>query len=98
VLSRIEKALGRDVSGDIRHESILDPPAIAAQTSSHRGSLYGISSNSPGAAFLRHPNRSHRYRGLYFAGGSAHPGGGMPLVMLSGKIAAELVLKNGGRP
>ncbi|MDF1566380.1 MAG: FAD-dependent oxidoreductase [Spirochaetaceae bacterium] len=98
VLSRIEKALGRDVSGDIRHESVLDPPAIAEQTSSHRGSLYGISSNSRGAAFLRHPNRSRRYRGLFFAGGSAHPGGGMPLVMLSGKIAADLVLKNGGRP
>ena len=93
VLSRIEKTLGRRVRDDIRHESILDPPTIARETSSHRGSLYGISSNSRMAAFLRHPNRSRRYPGLFFTGGSVHPGGGMPLAMLSGKITADLALK-----
>ena len=97
VLRRIEAVLGRNVSDDIRHESILSPPDIEANTSSNHGSLYGISSNSRSAAFLRHPNRSRRYRGLYFCGGSAHPGGGMPLAMLSGKIAAELAVKHGAR-
>ena len=96
VLERLESALGRDVSGDIVLEDVLSPPRIAAETSSYGGSLYGISSNSRSAAFLRHPNRSRRYPGLYFCGGSAHPGGGMPLVMLSGKIAAELALRQGG--
>jgi phytoene desaturase len=93
VLRRLEQALGRDMSPDIRQESILRPPDIQANTSSHGGSLYGISSNSRSAAFLRHPNRSRRYRGLFFCGGSAHPGGGMPLAMLSGKIAADLAVK-----
>jgi phytoene dehydrogenase-like protein len=69
----------------------MTPPEIQAKTGSAYGSLYGISSNSRGAAFLRHRNRSTRYRGLYLAGGSAHPGGGMPLVVLSGKITAELI-------
>jgi len=96
VLERIAAALGRDVGADIVQESVLDPPTIADQTASHRGSLYGISSNSRSAAFLRHPNRSRRYRGLYFCGGSAHPGGGMPLAMLSGKIAADLAVRHGG--
>jgi phytoene dehydrogenase-like protein len=42
-------------------------------------------------AFKRHANRSRDIEGLYFAGGSVHPGGGIPLVMLSGKMAAELI-------
>ena len=100
VLRRLSAALGGDAAGDIAAEAVLTPPMIAAETSSYRGSLYGIASNSRRAAFLRHPNRSRRFRGLYFAGGSAHPGGGMPLVLLSGKIAAELALKHTavGRP
>jgi len=35
---------------------------------------------------------SKQYKGLYFTGGSAHPGGGIPLVILSGKIAAEKII------
>ncbi|HTO22918.1 MAG TPA: phytoene desaturase family protein [Spirochaetia bacterium] len=93
VLSRLRAALGRDVEGLIRAETVLTPVDIARRTSSARGSLYGISSNSRAAAFLRHPNRHPRIRGLYFCGGSAHPGGGMPLVTLSGRTAAELLLK-----
>ena len=50
--------------------------------------LGGISA----APFLRHPNRSRDIRGLYVCGGSAHPGGGMPLSILSGKIAAQLIM------
>ena len=41
-------------------------------------------------AFLRPPNRDRDVKGLFFAGGATHPGGGLPLVMLSGKIAATL--------
>ena len=93
VLSRLRRALGRDVEGFIEAEEVITPPDIERLTSSTRGSLYGISSNSRLSAFLRHPNRHPRIRGLYFCGGSAHPGGGMPLVTLSGMIAADLLLK-----
>jgi phytoene desaturase len=55
------------------------------------GSIYGIGGNSRRAAFLRPPNRDRKIRGLYFAGGSTHPGGGLPLVALSGKIVSELI-------
>jgi phytoene desaturase len=91
VLDRLSRELGRNVEELIEVESRMLPPDIAARTDSHRGSLYGISSNTRLAAFLRHPNRSRRYRGLFFVGGSAHPGGGMPLVVLGGKIVADLV-------
>jgi phytoene desaturase len=97
VLSRLEKILGVDIAPHIAEESVLDPERIEKQSGSMYGSLYGISSNTKTAAFLRHRNRSRRYRGLYFAGGSAHPGGGMPLAILSGKIVSDLIIRRKGR-
>lgn len=93
VLARIEEALGRSVADDIAVEDVLTPAQIEKETGSYYGSLYGISSNTKTAAFLRHPARSRRYGGLYFCGGSVHPGGGMPLAVLSGKIAVEVIKK-----
>jgi phytoene dehydrogenase-like protein len=43
------------------------------------------------SAFMRHPNFSNDIKNLYFAGGSVHPGGGVPLCLMSGKIVADLV-------
>jgi phytoene desaturase len=91
VVRRLSRELETDLEDVIEEESVMTPPEIAAVTGSFRGSLYGIASNSRLAAFLRHPNRSRRYKGLYLVGGSAHPGGGMPLVVLGGKITADLV-------
>jgi diapolycopene oxygenase len=67
---------------------------IEEQTSSHLGALYGSSSNNPMAAFLRHPNFSSKIKNLYFCGGSVHPGGGIPLCLLSAKIATDLIPEN----
>ena len=91
IVRRIDSLLHMDIERHIIGERICTPRDIEAQTMSHRGSIYGISSNSRTAAFMRQRNRSKRYRGLYFCGGSAHPGGGIPLVLLSGKICADLV-------
>lgn len=96
VINRLEKALGRPVAAEIDVEHILTPDRIEGDTGSYYGSLYGISSNTKTAAFLRHPARTKRYRGLYFCGGSVHPGGGMPLAILSGKIAADIIRKEEG--
>jgi phytoene desaturase len=93
VLQRIADGLGTPVKNIIT-ESILTPADIEVATGSTYGSLYGLSSNSRLAAFRRHPNRSRQFRGLYFCGGSAHPGGGMPLAVLSGKITADLVKRH----
>jgi phytoene desaturase len=91
IVHKIDSLLHIDIEKYISCERITTPQDIAVQTMSHRGSIYGISSNSRTAAFMRQRNRSRRYRGLYFCGGSAHPGGGIPLVLLSGKICADLV-------
>ena len=93
ILARLKKSLAKEVEQLIEAEEVITPVDIERRTASTRGSLYGIASNSRLAAFLRHPNRHPRIRGLYFCGGSAHPGGGMPLVTLSGMISANLLLK-----
>lgn len=90
IIVKLSESLGEDISKLIRYESILDPRSIESKTSSYQGSLYGSSSNNRFAAFLRHANFS-KIKGLYFAGGSVHPGGGIPLALLSAKIVDEMV-------
>ncbi len=85
-------AFGLDIRDRVRHLTVRTPVDLAAQTGAWRGALYGISSNNATNAFRRPHNRSPHVRGLYFAGGTTHPGGGVPMVTLSGKVAAEMVL------
>ena len=94
VLAKLERMLGEPIEPLIETEKILDPLLIEANTASYQGSLYGTSSNAPMAAFLRHPNFSKEYNGLYFVGGSVHPGGGIPLCLKSAEIMSNLVAKD----
>ena len=88
LLSRLA-GVGLDVRGKIRYQRLLTPMDIAQRTGADRGALYGISFNDRFAPFKRPHNRSE-IEGLFFAGGTTHPGGGVPMVTLSGKLAAEL--------
>jgi phytoene desaturase len=91
VLKKLSRILKEDIAPLIVTEEILDPVMIEEQTSSYMGSLYGSSSNSAMAAFLRHANFTGSIRGLYFCGGSVHPGGGIPLCLQSAKIVSGLI-------
>ena len=83
---------GLDVRNRIESEQILTPEDIEHRTGARRGALYGISSNSRWAAFRRPHNRAPDVPGLYFTGGTTHPGGGVPMVALSGRLAAAYVI------
>ena len=74
------------------------PSELAGQFPGSRGSIYGAASNNTWAAFRRPPNRVAGVRGLYLASGSAHPGGGVPLCLLSGQAAARALLSDRGVP
>jgi len=91
IISKLNRLLKTDVEKHLVAEEVLDPVLIESKTSSHRGSLYGASSNSKFSAFLRHPNFSGQLKNLYFCGGSVHPGGGIPLCLQSAKIVSELI-------
>lgn len=93
VLKRLASA-GIDAESAIEAESVLTPQDLYDLYRSNKGSIYGISSNTQTAAFMRPANRSRELKGLYFCGGSSHPGGGVPLVVLSGKMAAELIAED----
>ena len=93
IQSKINKTLRTNIEDHILIEKIIHPKEIEQATSSEAGALYGMSSNSMQAAFKRHPNFSNDIDGLYFAGGSVHPGGGIPLCLASAKIVEKLITK-----
>lgn len=94
IIKKIEDVLGIDLTEKIQFEETLSPPEIEIKTGSLHGSIYGSSSNNINFAFRRHPIKSKYFKNLFFCGGSVHPGGGIPLVLLSGKHASELINKN----
>jgi phytoene desaturase len=93
ILDRLAQR-GYELRASIRSEQILTPRDLAQGSGAWRGALYGASSNDRLAAFRRPHNRSKDVSGLYFVGGTTHPGGGVPMVTLSGKVTADLVLED----
>ena len=91
VIDKLSRLLRQEIEPKIEAERIWNPAQIETDTRSFKGALYGNSSNSPFAAFLRHPNRSKDLKNLYFCGGSVHPGGGIPLALLSARITCEMI-------
>jgi phytoene dehydrogenase-like protein len=94
ILAKLNRILQTDIEPLIETESVLHPKMIEEKTGSYLGALYGTSSNSIKAAFLRHSNFSKDIHGLYFTGGSVHPGGGIPLCLKSAKITADIILND----
>ena len=70
---------------------IRTPADLERSVSAPGGAIYGTSSNGARSAFMRAKNRSP-LKGLYCVGGSAHPGGGLPLVGLSAEIVAQAIV------
>jgi phytoene desaturase len=81
---------GTDLSGRLRWRVLRTPADLERETAAPGGAIYGTSSNGPRAAFLR-PQNASPIPGLFLVGGSAHPGGGLPLVGMSAEIVAGLV-------
>ena len=83
-------ARGFDVRDRIVVTEHRSPADLQRATASPGGAIYGTSSNSWRAAFLRPANRSP-VPGLFLVGGSAHPGGGLPMVLMSAAITADMI-------
>jgi phytoene desaturase len=91
VIRRLSEQLNCNLKELIEEESIMDPRDLEKMYSSKQGSIYGNASNNQMAAFYRHPNFSKKIKGLYFAGVTVHPGGGIPLALNSAKIVEKLI-------
>ena len=73
----------------IKVERILTPQDIHERYSVLNGAIYGLASHGRMFGAFKPGNRSRDLAGLYLAGGAAHPGPGMPMVLMSGWIAAD---------
>jgi len=83
-------ARGHDVRDRLMFAEHRTPADLERAPDSPGGAIYGTSSNGWRAAFLRPANRSP-VPGLFLVGGSAHPGGGLPMVLMSAAITADLI-------
>ena len=92
IIDQIE-AQGISIRDRLDLLEIRTPLDLQNSVNAPGGSIYGTSSNGPRAAFLRAKNRSP-LKNLFLVGGSAHPGGGLPLVGLSAEIVANAILIN----
>jgi len=83
ILNKLKAHGLEDIERHIKYQRMLTPLDFKQKYASNQGSIYGTSSNSKWAAFIRPQNRSIHLDNLYLVGGSTHPGGGIPLVLLS---------------
>ena len=74
-------------------EDLLTPVDIERMYRSNRGSIYGVVTDWKLNYGFKAPKTSSRYKNLYFTGGSTNPGGGMPMVILSGQQCADRIIK-----
>ena len=90
ILDKLKRTAGlTDLEDRIVYESALTPVDIHERYKVLNGAIYGISSHGMFNGAFKPANRSKKVEGLYLAGGAAHPGPGMPMVMMSGWIAAD---------
>ncbi len=94
VLKKIRGMLKEDIEPLIETEQVLHPGIISDATNAFRGALYGQSANTRRGAFFRPPNYDKNFPGVFFCGGTVHPGGGIPLCLKSAAIVSELVKKS----
>jgi phytoene desaturase len=91
VFERLSRSGFPEIESDIIVSDVWTPRRIAQRYLMPGGAIYGTHSHGWRRAFLRPPNKAAGYAGLYYVGGSTHPGGGTPTVLLSAQITCELI-------
>ena len=96
ILEKLKRTGGmKDIESRIIFERALTPQDIHDRYHVLNGAIYGLASHGKFLGAFKPGNRSPDLRGLYLAGGAAHPGPGMPMVLMSGWIAADTLDKDG---
>jgi len=96
ILEKLSRTAGlTDIERHVRVERRLTPADIHERYGVLNGAIYGIASHGCWLGAFKPSNRSRDVQGLYLAGGAAHPGPGMPVVLMSGWIAADALDRDG---
>ena len=98
VLERLAKMGIRELEQHLKFEVSYTPQDWQTRYNLAKGAAFGLSHNFMQVGYLRPQNRHPRYRNLYFAGGSTHPGTGLPLVLISARLTTERILKEVDAP
>ncbi len=94
IIKKLASAGMDDIESRIAVEEFLTPQSIQDRYHVWKGAIYGLASHGRLTGAFKPANRSPDIRRLYLAGGSAHPGPGMPMVLMSGWIAADTLSKD----
>ncbi|WP_411845234.1 phytoene desaturase family protein [Roseibacillus persicicus] len=97
VLDKMERVCTPDLRKHIVTEDLLTPVDIERMYRSNKGSIYGVVSDWKLNRGFKAPKTSTKYKNLYFCGGSINPGGGMPMVVLSGQKVADRIIAHHSR-
>jgi len=97
VFERLSKEMGIDnLQAHIKFEIVYQPKVWKERFNLEKGAAFGLSHNFWQVGYLRPQNRHKKYKNLYFAGASTHPGTGLPIVLLSAKLTTERILLEKG--
>ncbi len=94
LIEKLERMGLTDLRRHIVSEEMWTPHDIEARYYSNKGSIYGVVSDRRKNLGFKAPQRSSKYPNLYFVGGSVNPGGGMPMVVLSGQLVRDKILQD----
>ena len=97
IYSKLERIAMPGLREHIVFEQVWTPRDIERMYLSNRGSIYGVVNDRFRNFSFKAPKVSRYYRKLFFVGGSVNPGGGMPMVFLSGQNTARKLLEADGR-
>jgi len=97
VFTRLAKEMGiTDLKEHIKFEIVYQPKVWKERFNLVKGAAFGLSHNFWQVGYLRPNNRHDKYKNMYFAGASTHPGTGLPIVLLSARLTTERIMKEKG--
>jgi len=94
ILGYIDKTLWPGIESQIVYKNLSTPLDFERRLLSPEGAVYALQNDIPSTMIFRPSNRSKSIEGLYLTGASTHPGGGVPMVIASGGISADLIMKD----
>lgn len=94
IINRFEKRTGQNIQENILFKESFCVNDFISEYNSYKGNAYGMANTLRQTAFLRPKLKSKKVDGLYFTGQLTVPGPGVPPSLISGKLVADLIVKN----
>lgn len=94
ILTKLESMGLSDLKSHIVYEDVWTPEDIRHNYRSNRGAIYGVVADKKKNKGFKFPKKSEYFENLFFVGGSVNPGGGMPMVALSGQQVADKIISH----